>query len=87
MPSARMGHVAVVVDARRSWGEELLVVHGDAPINQTDLGPRCIKLWPHLNLHQCKAASHVVSGIKVTNPMYLSSSSWSILTHITQRQL
>ena len=29
MPSARMGHTAVLVDARRSWGEELLIVHGE----------------------------------------------------------
>ena len=27
-PSARMGHIALVVDARESWGEELLIVHG-----------------------------------------------------------
>ena len=32
-PSARMGHVAVLVDATVSWGEELLIVHGE-PILQ-----------------------------------------------------
>ncbi len=27
-PSARMGHVTIVVDARGSWGEEFMIVHG-----------------------------------------------------------
>ena len=27
-PSARMGHVTTVVDARESWGEEFMIVHG-----------------------------------------------------------
>jgi hypothetical protein len=28
LPSARIGHIAVAVDARAVWGEELVVVHG-----------------------------------------------------------
>ena len=27
-PSARVGHVALAVDAREAWGEELLLIHG-----------------------------------------------------------
>ena len=27
-PSSRMGHIAVAVDAKDSWGDDILVVHG-----------------------------------------------------------
>ena len=27
-PSARVGHVALAVDATEAWGEELLLIHG-----------------------------------------------------------
>lgn len=27
-PSPRMGHIAVAVDARHVWGDEIIVVHG-----------------------------------------------------------
>lgn len=38
LPSARMGHSAVLVDARRSWGEELLIVHGGLSNEKQSLG-------------------------------------------------
>lgn len=37
-PSARMGHVAVAVDARESWGDEILVIHGGLSEGKYALG-------------------------------------------------
>ena len=37
-PSARMGHVAVAVDARDSWGDEILIVHGGLSEGKYALG-------------------------------------------------
>ena len=51
-PSARMGHVAVLVDATGSWGEELLIVHGE-PILQARFNT-CNDFWQsHQNLALC----------------------------------
>lgn len=38
VPSPRMGHVALSVDARASWGEELLLVHGGLNEEKVALG-------------------------------------------------
>ncbi len=37
LPAARIGHVAVAVDARAVWGEELVVVHGGIGENKRAL--------------------------------------------------
>ena len=37
-PSARMGHIAVAVDARESWGDEILIVHGGLSEGKYALG-------------------------------------------------
>ena len=37
-PSARMGHTAVTVDARESWGEELVVIFGGLSEEKYALG-------------------------------------------------
>ena len=47
-----MGHVAVLVDATGSWGEELLIVHGE-PILQARFNT-CNDFWQsHQNLALC----------------------------------
>ena len=37
-PSARVGHVALAVDATASWGEELLLIHGGLSDKKAPLG-------------------------------------------------
>lgn len=37
-PAARMGHIAVGVDARESWGDEIVVVHGGLSEGKYALG-------------------------------------------------
>lgn len=37
LPAARIGHVAIAVDARAVWGEELVVVHGGIGDNKQAL--------------------------------------------------
>lgn len=37
-PSARVGHVALAVDAREAWGEELLLIHGGLSEEKHALG-------------------------------------------------
>ncbi|DBA80892.1 hypothetical protein WJX77_007438 [Trebouxia sp. C0004] len=37
-PTARMGHIAVAVDARESWGDEILIVHGGLSEGKYALG-------------------------------------------------
>ena len=47
-PAARMGHIAVAVDARKSWGDEILVVHGGLSDGKYALGD-VIVLQPEEN--------------------------------------
>jgi hypothetical protein len=37
-PTARMGHIAVAVDARESWGDEIVIVHGGLSEGKYALG-------------------------------------------------
>lgn len=37
LPAARIGHIAIAVDARAVWGEELVVVHGGIGENKSPL--------------------------------------------------
>ena len=41
-PSARMGHIAVAVDAKESWGDDILVVHGGLSEGKYALGDVCV---------------------------------------------
>ena len=59
-PRARIGHVALAVDASASWGEELLLIHGglseekhalsDLVVLQARLPGAC------MHMHACSSA-------------------------------
>lgn len=48
-PAARIGHIAVAVDARAIWGTELLVVHGG--IGEDKHALRFANAWPTKRAH------------------------------------
>ena len=62
-PTARVGHVALAVDATASWGEEFLLIHGGLSDKKVPLGD--------LVVLQVSPCSLIICPLPVVHAMHL----------------